>query len=124
MPEQSLAHRQSAEVVFPQPVNGSMEYTQSQLDAIQHLIGIGLLSYESIYRDVEAILQKPGRSRHHQRYLEERATMFLNLHNWAAEKIIHKAVIDTLENRPAPEREVVRIIEAPRRGIIPRLFHG
>jgi len=61
---------------------------------------------------------------HHQQYMEECGAMLLHLHNRAAERILGGAAGDILANKPAPEREVTRIIEVPRRGLFPRLFGG
>jgi hypothetical protein len=51
---QPLARRQPAEIVLPQPANGSMQHTQLQLETLEHLVGIGLVSYDRVYRDTEA----------------------------------------------------------------------
>jgi hypothetical protein len=56
--------------------------------------------------------------------MEECGAMLLHLHNRAAERILGGAAGDILANKPAPEREVTRIIEVPRRGLFPRLFGG
>jgi hypothetical protein len=120
---QPLARRQTGDLVFPQDSSSGMEqHTQAQLDTVHHLVGMGIVEYDRMYTDMQAYVQRPGRSADHQRYITDRAASLLTTYNIAVDTTIRRAINDTLDTRYVREVEVPRIIEVPQRGIIPRLF--
>jgi hypothetical protein len=124
MPD-SLARRQTGDLVFPQDSSsGMVQHTQAKLETVRNLIGLGLTEYSLTYSQVKAFVEKSGQgqSPDFQKYMAERGAALLTIHNVAVDTTIRRAISQTLDTRYVREVEVPRIIEVPQRGIIPRLF--
>jgi hypothetical protein len=73
MANQSLARRQTSEVVVQQHTPGQItQRVQGQLDEVQGVLVTAAESYHQTRGKLEAIAARGGRSPGHQRYAEER----------------------------------------------------
>jgi hypothetical protein len=98
------------------------QHTQAQLDTVHNLAGMGIVEYDRMYTDMQAYVQRPGRSADHQRHITDRAASLLTTHNVAVDTIIRRTISQTIDTRYVREVEVQRVIEVQKPGIFPRLF--
>jgi hypothetical protein len=97
MPDQSLARRQSSEVVVQQRTPGRVvERTQTQLQEVQGVILTAAVEYDTTRRELEAIVGREGRSPGHQRYVEERTGALVGIYDSAVQNVVRQAVHDIL----------------------------
>jgi hypothetical protein len=124
MPE-PLARRQTALPVFQQyPTNVPAPTTQAQLEKVANLSYTVLAAKDQTYQQIEAYVNKGGRSYYHQRYVEGQAAYLLHGHDVAVDEIYKREMRKIVDNQPK-EREVVtvtRVEEARPRGAIGYLF--
>lgn len=122
---QPLAHRQRADIVREQAAAGLLQHMQEQAQSIQAVLGIGLASHDQMYWLLQATLEKGGRNEEHQRFLQDRAGALLHLHDGAIETLARIYIRQIMEGRYQPEqREVSRIIEVQKPGLLSRLLGG
>jgi hypothetical protein len=115
MANQSLARRQTSEVVVQQHTPGQIaQRVQAQSQEIRDVISTAALAYDETYRDLEAIAARGGRSPGHQRYVEERLGYLAHVYDGAMQTVVHTAVRDIILEAPT---EIVRTIyvQEPRR---------
>jgi hypothetical protein len=115
MANQSLARRQTSEVVVKQHTPGQItQRVQAQSQMVRDVISTAALAYDETYRDLEAIATRGGRSPGHQRYVEERLGNLLYVYDGAMRSVVHTAVRDIISEAPT---EIVRTIyvQEPRR---------
>ncbi len=111
MANQSLARRQSTEVVVQQHTPGQVvQRTQTQLAEIQGVITTATVAYDETRYKVEAIVSKGGRSPGHQRYVEERAASLMSIYDGAVKTVVGNAVHTIIAEAPT---EIVRTISVP-----------
>jgi hypothetical protein len=121
MPDQSLSRRQSTGDLMPQGSPGAPEQlTEEQLRAIGRVTVTTVVEMSTLYGQVEAIMAQGNRSDQHQRWLLSRTANAMRNYEVAADAIQRRAIGEIIANRP-PE-VVTRIIEVPKKGILPRLF--
>lgn len=111
MPNQSLARRQSTEVVVQQHTPGQVvQRTERQLQEIRGVITTAVVEYDRTRYEVGAIVEKGGRSPGHQRYLEERAANLMSIYDGAVNAVVRNAVNTIVTEAPT---EIVRTIYVP-----------
>jgi hypothetical protein len=111
MPNQSLARRQPTEVVVQQHTPGKVvQCTQAQLQEIGGVITTAVVEYDKTRYEMEAIVNKGGRSLGHQRYVEERAASLMTIYDGAVNTVVRSAVHTLLTQAPT---EIVRTIYVP-----------
>jgi hypothetical protein len=78
MPDQFLARRHDLDLVLPQsPAGGAISTTRAKAQQATHLITGALSEMDTTYRTVEALVSQPGRSYHHQRWIQDKAAYYL-----------------------------------------------
>jgi hypothetical protein len=115
MAKQSLARRQTSEVVVQQHTPGQIvQRVERQLNEVQGVLVTAAASYDETYSNVEAIAARGGRSPGHQRYVDERLGYLLHVYDGAMQSVVHTAVRDIIAEAPT---EIVRTIyvQEPRR---------
>jgi hypothetical protein len=127
MPDQSLVRRQETLPVFQQyPVNVPVPTTQAQLEKAANLSYTVLAAKDQTFQQIEAVVNKRGRSYSHQRYIEGQAADILSRHDVAVAEIYRRKMEDIVNNQSKErEREVVTVTryeEAPPKGVIGYLF--
>jgi uncharacterized protein Yka (UPF0111/DUF47 family) len=121
MPDQSHIRSQSTGDLMPQARPGGPEQlTEEQLRAIGGVTVMTIVEMSTLYGQVEAIMEQGKRSEQHQRWLLSRTANAMRNYEVAADAIQRRAIADIIANRP-PE-VVTRIIEVPKKGVLPRLF--
>jgi hypothetical protein len=111
MANQSLARRQSTEVVVQQHTPGQIvQRTQTQLQEIRGVITTTVVEYDRTRYEVEAIVSRSGRSPGHQRYVEERAASLMSIYDGAVNAVVRNAVQSIITEAPT---EIVRTIYVP-----------
>jgi hypothetical protein len=121
MPDQALTRRGTAGDLMPQGSPGSLEQlTEDQLRAAGRVTMTTIVEMSALYGHVEAYMAQGNRSDQHQRWLLSRTANALRTYEVAADAIQRKAIGEIIANRP-PE-VVTRIIEMPKKGILPRLL--
>jgi uncharacterized protein Yka (UPF0111/DUF47 family) len=121
MPDQSLNRRQADVHLVPQASPGAPEQlTEEQLRAIGGVTVMTIVEMSTLYGQVEAIMEQGKRSDQHQRWLLSRTANAMRNYEVGADAIQRRAIADIIANRP-PE-VVTRIIEVPKKGVLPRLF--
>jgi hypothetical protein len=115
MPDQSLVPSQRGSSP------GSPEQlTEEQLRAAGRVTVTTVVEMSTLYGQVEAIMEQGKRSDQHQRWLLSRTANAMRNYEAAADAIQRRAISEIIANRP-PE-VVTRIIEVPKKGVLPRLF--
>jgi hypothetical protein len=100
---------------------GSLEQlTEEQLRAAGSVTVTTIVEMRDLYGQVEVLMEQGKRSDQHQKWLLSRTANALHTYEVAADAIQHRAIAEIIANRP-PE-VVTRIIEVPKKGILPRLF--
>jgi uncharacterized protein Yka (UPF0111/DUF47 family) len=121
MPDQSLSRRQATGELMPQGSPGSPEQlTEEQLRAAGSVTVTTIVEMRDLYGQVEVLMEQGKRSDQHQKWLLSRTANALHTYEVAADAIQRRAIAEIIANRP-PE-VVTRIIEVPKKGILPRLF--
>jgi hypothetical protein len=121
MADQSHSRRQSTGDLMPQTRPGAPEQlTEEQLRAIGRVTVTTVVEMSTLYGQVEAIMAQGNRSDQHQRWLLSRTANAMHNYELAADDIQRRAISEIIANQP-PEM-VTRIIEVPKKGILPRLF--
>jgi hypothetical protein len=111
MPNQSIARRQTSEVVVQQHTPGQIvERTRAKAQEIQGVVTTGAQVYDETRRDLEAIVTRGGRSARHQRYVEERIAYMQTVFDDGMRTLVTGAVRDILTEGPT---ETVRTIYVP-----------
>jgi hypothetical protein len=121
MPEHAIIPRQPTSDIVPQGSPGSPEQlTDEQLRAIGRVTVTTIVAMRDLYGEVEALMAQGNRSDQHQKWLLTRTANALRNYEVAADGIQRRAIGEIIANRP-PE-VVTRIIEVPKKGVLPRLF--
>ena len=121
MPEHAILPRQLTGDIVPQGSTGAPEQlTEDQLRAIGRVTVTTIVAMRDLYGEVEALMAQGTRSDQHQKWLLSRTANALHTYEIAAEGIQRRAIGDIIANRP-PE-VVTRIIEVPKKGILPKLL--
>jgi hypothetical protein len=121
MPEHAILPRQLTGDIVPQGTPGSPEQlTEDQLRAIGRVTVTTIVEMSTLYGQVEALMAQGNRSDQHQKWLLTRTANALHTYEVAADGIQRRAIGEIIANRP-PE-VVTRIIEVPKKGVLPRLF--
>jgi hypothetical protein len=111
MANQSLARRQSTEVVVQQHTPGKIvARTQSQLQELRSVAVTTAVEYDKTRYELEAIVTRPGRSPGHQRYMEERTAYLQSIYDGAVQQVVTRAVRDIINEAPT---EIVRTVYVP-----------
>jgi hypothetical protein len=121
MANQSLARRQTSEVVVKQHTPGQVvQRTQAQLQEIGGVITTAAVEYDTTRRELEGIVGRGGRSPGHQRYVEERTANLQNIYDRAVVSVVQTNINTILMEGPT---EIVRTIyvEPPRQSLLKRL---
>jgi hypothetical protein len=106
MANQSLARRQTSEVVVQQHIPGSVvERTQTQLQEVQGVILTAAVEYDTTRHELEAIVGRGGRSPGHQR-----TGALVGIYDSAVQNVVRQAVHDIITERPT---EIVRTVSVP-----------
>ena len=121
MPEHAILPRQLTGDIVPQGSPGAPEQlTDDQLRAIARVTVTTIVAMRDLYGEVEALMVQGNRSNQHQKWLLSRTANALHTYEIAAEGIQRRAIGEIIANRP-PE-VVTRIIEVPKKGILPKLL--
>jgi hypothetical protein len=111
MANQSLARRQSTEVVVQQHTSGQVvQRTQGQLQEIRGVITTAVVEYDRTRYEVEAVVNRGGRSQGHQRYVEDRAASLMYIYDGAVNAVVKNAVNTIIREGPT---EIVRTVYVP-----------
>ena len=124
MSNQSLARRQTSEVVVQQHTPGkAVQRTQAKAQEIRGVVTTAAVEYDTSRRELEAIVTRPGRSPGHQRYVEERTPYLQSVYDRAVEQVVTGAVRDIFNETPT---EIVRTVYVPepRRSLFQALRGG
>jgi hypothetical protein len=106
MANQSLARRQTSEVVVQQRTPGSIvQQTAAKLQEAHGVVVTAVVVHDEVYRDLNAIVRQGGRSPGHQRYVEERTAALLHSFDYTAGIVVRDALSNIAYSRPT---EIVR----------------
>ena len=121
MPDQSLSRRQSTGDLMPQVSPGGPEQlTEEQLRAIGGVTVTTIVEMSTFYGQVETIMGQVHHSDELQRRFLSRTANAIHNYDVAVDAVQRRAIAEIIANRP-PEA-VTRIIEVPKKGVLPRLF--
>jgi hypothetical protein len=119
--DHGLIPRQATGDLIPQARPGSPEQLkEEQLKAIGRVTVTTIVEMSKLYGQVEALMEQGNRSDQYQKWLLTRTANAMHTYEVAADAIQHRSIGDIIANRP-PE-VVTRIIEVPKKGVLPRLF--
>jgi hypothetical protein len=111
MANQSLARRQSTEVVVQQHTPGQVvPRVKAQAQELRSLVTTAAVEYDTTRRELEAIVTSSGRSAGHQRYVEERIGYLQSVYDGAMHTLVTGGVRDIINERPT---EIVRTVYVP-----------
>jgi hypothetical protein len=121
MPNQPLNRRQVTGDLMPQANPGSIEQlTEEQFQAAGRVTVMTIVETSTLYGQVEKLMGQVHLSDEFQRRFLSRVTNAIHNNDVAFDAIQRKAIAEIIANKP-PE-VVTRIIEMPRKGILPRLL--
>jgi hypothetical protein len=93
MANQSLARRQTSEVVVQQRTPPSLiEKTEAKLQVARGVVVTAALVHNEVHRDLEAIARQSGRSPSHQRYMEQKLAYLRGTFDYAAQVVVRDAL--------------------------------
>jgi hypothetical protein len=121
MADQSITRRHKpGDIVLPGTSGFQVELTEAQIRQMAAVTKTLIVETDALNTDVEAFVNKSGRSVANQQNIEEFSAVLVNNFARAAVGVQGQAFSAIMANRP-PE-QVTRIIEVPQRGVLPRLF--
>jgi hypothetical protein len=121
MPDQSITPTHTTGHIMPQERPGAPEQlTEDQLRAIGRVTVTTIVAMGDLYGQVETLMAQGNRTDQHQKWLLTRTANAMRNYEVAADGIQRRAIGEIIANRP-PE-VVTRIIEVPKKGVLPRLF--
>jgi hypothetical protein len=121
MPDQSRNRSHSTGDLMPQRIPGSIEQlTEEQFRAIGRVTVMTIVETSTLYGQVEAIMPQVNHSDELQRRFLSRTANAIHNYDVAVDAVQRRAISEIIANRP-PE-VVTRIIEVPKKGVLPRLF--
>jgi hypothetical protein len=121
MPDQPLNRRQSTGDLMPQGNPGSIEQlTEEQFRAVGRVTVMTLVETGTLYGQVEKLMGQVHHSDELQRRFLSRTANAMHNYDAAVDAIQRKAIAEIIANKPA--EVVTRIIEVPRKGVLPRLL--
>jgi hypothetical protein len=115
MANQSLARRQTSEVVVQQHTPGQIvQRVERQLGEVQDVLVTAAVAYHETHGQLESIATSCGGSPGHQRYVQERIGYLQTVYDDAVQRVVHRAVRDIITEAPT---EIVKTIyvQEPRR---------
>jgi hypothetical protein len=105
----------------PQQSPGSIEQlTEEQFQAVGRVTVMTIVETSTLYGQVEKLMGQVHHSADLQRRFLSRTANALHNYDVAVDGIQRKAIGEIIANKPADV--VTRIIEVPRKGMLPRLF--
>jgi hypothetical protein len=110
MANQSLARRQSTEVVQQHTPGQVVARTRAKVQEISGVVTTTAVESDRTRGAFEAIVTRPGRSPGHQRYIEERSAYLLYVYDRAVDQVVTGAVRDIINEAPT---EIVRTVYVP-----------
>lgn len=111
MANQSLARRQSTEVVVQQRTPGQVvARVKAQAQELNNLVTTAAVEYDTTRRELQAIVTSSGRSPGHQRYAEERIAYLQTVYDGAMHTLVTGAARTIINEAPT---EIVRTIYVP-----------
>ena len=121
MSDQSHIRRQSTGDLMPQGNPGSIEQlTEAQFQAVGRVTVMTIVEQSTLYGQVEKLMAQVNHSDEFQRRFLSRTANALQTYDVAVDAIQRRAIAEIIANRQ-PE-VVTRIIEVPKKGVLPRLF--
>jgi uncharacterized protein Yka (UPF0111/DUF47 family) len=121
MPDQPLNRRQADLHLVPQRSPGSLEeLTEEQFRAIGRVTVMTIVETSTLYGHVEKLMAQVHHSDELQRRFLSRTANAVHNYDVAVDAVQRRAISEIIANRP-PE-VVTRIIEVPKKGVLPRLF--
>ena len=121
MSDQSHIRRQSTGDLMPQGNPGSIEQlTEAQFRAVGRVTVMTIVEQSTLYGQVEKVMAQVNHSDEFQRRFLSRTANALQTYDGAVDAIQRRALAEIIANR-SPE-VVTRIIEVPKKGVLPRLF--
>jgi hypothetical protein len=121
MPDQLRNRNHSTRDLMPQQSPGSIEQlTEAQFQAAGRVTVMTIIETSTLYVQVEKLMGQVHLSEEFQRRFLSRAANAIHNNDVAFDAIQRKAIAEIIANKP-PE-VVTRIIEMPRKGILPRLL--
>jgi hypothetical protein len=106
MADQSLARRQTSEVVVQQRTPGRIvQQTEAKMQEARGVIVTAAQVYDDVHRDLEAMARQSGRSSAHQRYMEERLAYLRGSFDYTAGIVVRDGLFNITQSRPT---EIVR----------------
>jgi hypothetical protein len=108
------------DIVLPGTSGFQVELTASQISQMAAVTKTLIGETDGLNRDVEAFVNKSGRSAVNQKNIEEFSALVVNNFQRAAVGVQAQAFSAIMDNRP--KEQVTRIIEVPKQGLLPRLF--
>jgi hypothetical protein len=108
------------DIVLPETNGFQVELTASQIRQMAAVTKTLIVETDGLNRDVEAFVNKSGRSAANQQNIAEFSALVVNNFQRAAVGVQAQAFSAIMDNRP--KEQVTRIIEVPQRGLLPRLF--
>jgi hypothetical protein len=121
MPDQSHSRRQSTGDLMPQVRPGGPEQlTEEQLRAIGSVTVTTIVEMSTLYGKVEAIMGQVHHSDELQRRFLSRTANAIHNYDVAVDAVQRRAISEIIANKPS--EVVTRIIEVPKKGVLPRLF--
>jgi uncharacterized protein Yka (UPF0111/DUF47 family) len=121
MRDQSLARRQPTGDLVPQGSPGSLEQlTEEQFRAVGRVTVMTIVETSTLYGHVEKLMGQVHHSDELQRRFLSRTANAIHNYDAAVDAIQRRAIAEIIANKP-PE-VVTRIIEVPKKDVLPRLF--
>jgi hypothetical protein len=98
MPDQALAKRYTTlpAPIPPAPAGSIVQTTIARAQQTEQLITSALGELDKTYRNVEAFVSQPGRSYHHQRWIQDKSGYYLGTYEIAVRHIVDRGIDDIL----------------------------